>query len=91
MRSRLLMAILVLAATALTCCTPQSQATKLDDRTFRIEGPGVPGGVEAPNRRMAERVCPGGYRVLDSQRHKESGGEFADAAEIYTTWTIRCL
>jgi hypothetical protein len=92
MRSRLLMAILLLASTGLTCCgAMSSSATKLDDRTFRVEGPGVPGGAEGPNRRMAERVCPGGYRVLDSQRFKDSGGDFADAAEIHTTWTIRCL
>jgi hypothetical protein len=92
MRSRLLMAILLLASTGLTCCgAMSSSATKLDDRTFRIEGPGVPGGVEAPNRRMAERVCPGGYRVLDSQRFRESGGDFADTHDIHTNWTIRCL
>jgi hypothetical protein len=88
----LLMAILLLAPTGLTGCSAMSsQATKLDERTFRIEGPGVPGGAEAPNRRMAERVCPGGYRVLDSQRFKTSSGDFADSADIHTNWTIRCL
>jgi hypothetical protein len=92
MRSRLLMVILLLAPAGLTCCGAlQSQATKIDDRTFKIEGPGVPGGAEAPNRRLAERVCPGGYRVLDSQRFKISSGEFADSADIHTNWTIRCL
>jgi hypothetical protein len=92
MRSRPLMAILLLAPTGLTCCGAMtSSETKLDDRTFKIEGPGVPGGADAPNRRMAERVCPGGYRVLDSQRFKESSGDFADSADIHTNWTIRCL
>jgi hypothetical protein len=91
-RSRLLMAILLLAPTGLTCCgTMQSQATKIDDRTFKIEGPGVPGGAEAPNRRLAERICPGGYRVLDSQRFKDSGGDFGDSHDTHTNWTIRCL
>jgi hypothetical protein len=90
-RRRLLMAILLLAPTGLTCCTAQSSATKLDDRTFKIEGPGVPGGAEAPNRHLAERVCPGGYRVLDSQRFKTSSGDFGDVADIHTNWTIRCL
>ena len=92
MRRLLLMAILLLTPTGLTCCSPMSsQATKVDDRTFKIEGPGVPGGAEAPNRRLAERVCPGGYRVLDSQRFKTSSGDFADSADIHTNWTIRCL
>ena len=91
-RRRLLMAIFLLAPTGLACCAAQqSQATKIDDRTFKIEGPGVPGGAEAPNRRLAERVCPGGYRVLDTQRFKESGGDFADIHDIHTNWTIRCL
>ena len=91
MRRPLLMAILLLIPTGLACCTAQSQATKVDDRTFKIEGPGVPGGADAPNRRLAERVCPGGYRVLDSQRFKESGGDFGDVHDIHTNWTIRCL
>jgi len=91
MRRRLLMAILLLAPGGLTCCSAQSQATKVDDRTFKIEGPGVPGGAEAPNRRLAERVCPGGYRVLDSQRFKTGSGGFGDPADVHTNWTIRCL
>ena len=89
--SRLLfLATLLLAPTALVSCagTLQSSASKIDDRTFRIEGPGVPGGAEAPNRRMAERMCPGGYRVLDSTRHKEGGVDGSDAA-ISTDWVIR--
>ena len=92
MRRLLLMTILLLTPTGLTCCSPMSSsATKVDDRTFKIEGPGVPGGADAPNRRLAERVCPGGYRVLDSQRFKESGGDFGDVHDIHTNWTIRCL
>ena len=70
----------------LVACTAQSQATKIDDRTYRIEGPGVPGGAEAPNRRLAERVCPRGYRVLDSTRFKRDVGE-----GTFTNWVIRCL
>jgi hypothetical protein len=84
------LATLLLAPAGLACCTANSFATRIDDRTFRIEGPGVPGGAEAPNRRMAERVCPGGYRVLDSTRHKEGGVDGSNAA-ISTDWVIRCL
>jgi hypothetical protein len=85
-----LLATLLLAPNALVSCTANSFATRIDDRTFRIEGPGVPGGAEAPNRRMAERVCPGGYRVLDSTRHKEGMSDGGDSA-IFTNWVIRCL
>ena len=91
--SRLLrLATLLLVPSALISCagTFQSSATKIDDRTFRIEGPAVPGGVEAPNRRVAERVCPGGYRVLDSTKSKEGCTDGCIGA-ISTTWVIRCL
>ena len=83
---RLLFALLLLPVAGLISCTAQSQATKIDDRTFRIEGPGVPGGVVAPNRRLAERVCPRGYRVLDSTRFKRDPDE-----GTFTNWVIRCL
>ena len=85
-----LLATLLLASSALISCSSQSYATKIDDRTFRIEGPGVPGGAEAPNRRLAEKVCPGGYRVLDSTRSKE-GCSDGCVAGIATNWVIRCL
>ena len=82
---------LLLGFFALASCTAmQSSATKVDDRTYKIEGPGVPGGAEAPNRRTAERVCPGGYRVLDSTRTKEGCADGCNAA-ISTNWVIRCL
>ena len=88
----LLAATLVLAHVGIVSCAPQSSsAMKVDDRTFKIEGPGVPGGADAPNRRTAERVCPGGYRVLDRQRFKNSSGEFGGDSAVYTNWVIRCL
>ena len=90
MRRLLLATTLVVALGGLVSCTAQSQATKIDDRTYRIEGPGVPGGAEAPNRRLAERVCPRGYRVLDTTRNKQGCSDGCDA-EIYTNWVIRCL
>jgi len=79
-------AILLVPVGLASCAAPQSSATKVDDRTFKIEGPGVPGGAEAPNRRLAERLCPGGYRVIDSLRFKRDPGE-----GTFTNWTIRCL
>ena len=85
---RLLFATTLLSELAgLAACSPmQSSATKIDDRTFRIEGPGVPGGADAPNRRTAERVCPGGYRVVDSTRFKVDPD-----TGTFTNWVIRCL
>jgi len=92
MRRLLLAATLVLAQVGIVSCAPlSSSAMKLDDRTFKIEGPGVPGGANAPNRRTAERVCPGGYRVLDQQRFKESSSGLGSDSAVYTNWVIRCL
>ena len=86
MHRLVLAATLLLALAGLACCAAQSQATKIDNRTYKIEGPGVPGGAEAPNRRLAERVCPGGYRVLDSTRVKRDPDQ-----GTFTNWVIRCL
>jgi hypothetical protein len=75
----------VLAPVILNACS-HSYASRLDDRTFRIEGPEVPGGSDAPNKRLADQLCPHGYRVLDSTRAK------ADyQSQMQTNWTIRCL
>ena len=91
MRCLLFVATALLALAGLAACgAMQSSATKVDDRTYRIEGPGVPGGAEAPNRRTAERVCPNGYRVLDSTRSKEGCTDGCLGA-ISTNWVIRCL
>jgi hypothetical protein len=84
-------AILVLVSTGLISCTARSSATKVDDRTFKIEGPGVPGGANAPNRLMAERACPGGYRVLNRQNFKADSQGLGGDSSVYTNWVIRCL
>ena len=85
MRPFLLISMLALAA-----CT-ESSISRIDSRTFQIESPGIPGGSEAPNRRLAERVCPGGYRVVDETRHQGTPDRYRDAPGIFTNWTIRCL
>jgi hypothetical protein len=85
MRRVALTALLVLSSTALSACT-QSFASRIDERTFRIEGPEIPGGSDVPNQRTAAKLCPRGYRVLDESRHKtdyQSG--------LVTYWTVRCL
>lgn len=85
MRLPLLLSLLLLAA-----CT-ESTASRVDDRTFRIEDPGIPGGSESPNRRLASRLCPKGYRVLDSESHKGGPDRAIDDPNTTTVWTIRCI
>jgi hypothetical protein len=83
--------LLPLIALALAACT-ESEASRIGDRTYRIDSPSVAGGVEGPNRRLANQLCPGGYRVLTSESHK--GGPdraIADDFGITTIWTIKCI
>ena len=83
---RFVIALLLASAGLASCTTPQSSAIKIDDRTYKIEGPGIPGGAVAHNRRMASRICPGGYRVLESTNFKREVVE-----GTVTNWVIRCL
>ena len=80
----------MIALLALAACT-QSTASRIDDRTFRIEGPAIPGGSDAPNQRLAARLCPNGYRVLDSVERRNTPDNFQDEFGIFTIWTIRCV
>ncbi|MBV9862267.1 MAG: hypothetical protein JO267_08985 [Alphaproteobacteria bacterium] len=81
---------LVLSLLVLIGCT-ESEAMRVDERTFRIDGPGVPGGSEAPNRRLADRLCPKGYRVIDQQSNRGGRDRAIDDYDTTTSWTIRCL
>jgi len=89
---------LVLVLAALAGCSTAS-ASKIDERTFRIQGPEVPGGSNTPDARLAERICPHGYRVLSADSHVGGSGSQADRGAnadpesngIETNWTIRCL
>ena len=85
MRTPAISALLLLAA-----CT-EASVSRVDSRTFVIESGGIPGGSEAPNRRLAERVCPGGYRVVDQAVHRNTPDRAADEPGVFTNWTIRCL
>lgn len=82
--------LLLTALVALGACT-ESSISKIDNRTYLIESAGIPGGSEAPNRRLAERVCPGGYRVMDKTVHQGTPDRARDEPGIFTNWTIRCL
>jgi hypothetical protein len=83
--------LLPLVAIVLAACT-ESEASRIGDRTYRIDSPSVVGGVEGPNRRLAAQLCPGGYRVLTSESHK-GGPDRAIYDDFGTTtiWTIKCI
>jgi hypothetical protein len=80
----------MIALLALAACT-EASSSRIDDRTFRVEGPGIPGGSDAPNRRLAARLCPNGYRVLDSIDRRNTPDNYRDESGVFTVWTIRCI
>jgi hypothetical protein len=85
--------LLPLIAVALVGCTSnQSDFTRIGDRLYRIESPAIAGGAAAPNRRLAQQLCPGGYRVLNEDAHK-GGADRADWYEQGTTtvWVVKCI
>lgn len=82
---------LPLALLLLLAACSQANLSRIDERTFRIEGPPIPGGAEAPNRRLAERACPKGFRLLSSESHKGGPDRAIDDYDTTTAWTIRCL
>lgn len=81
---------LPLLALALAACS-ESQASRVGDGIYRIDGPGIPGGSEGPNRRTAEQICPRGYRVLNTESHKGGPDRATDDNSTTTIWTIKCL
>lgn len=89
-----LAALIVVCAAALcvlSACGSDSAAIQLADRIYRIEGPGLPSASDAPNRRLADRVCPQGYRVLDRMVRRNSPDGIREEVGMFTNWTIRCI
>lgn len=82
--------VLILLSLLLAACT-EASASRVDERTYRIEGPAMGIISDAPNRRLANRVCPKGYRVLDAQSHKGGPDRATDNQDTMTIWTIRCI
>ena len=88
---------LVLLAVLAGCS--QATASKVDTRTFSINGPVVAGGSEAPDRRLAEKICPKGYRVIGSTSLAGGSASLSDRGAhadmenpgVSTNWVIRCL
>jgi hypothetical protein len=86
MRAHSLLCLVLLAG----CITPS--VSRIDSRTFVIDNGGVAGGSSAPNRRMAEQVCPNGYRVLDETVHRNGPDLYrTERGFTWNYWTIRCL
>lgn len=81
---------LVLAAFGLAACT-EATASRVDDRTFNIEGPAMGIASDAPNQRLANRLCPKGYRVLESRTQAGGPHRATDTTDRMTIWTIRCI
>jgi hypothetical protein len=77
-------------ALAMAGCT-EAQVTALGNRTFHIEGPGIPGGSAVPNQRMAAQACPDGYRVLDQTVRNNTPDGYSEEPGVFTNWTIRCI
>lgn len=81
---------ILLVALLLAACT-EATASRVDERTFRIQGPEMGVASDAPNQRLANRLCPKGYRVLDSRSNKGGPDRATDSTDVTTTWTIRCI
>jgi hypothetical protein len=83
--------LLCLAAVfAIAGCT-EATVTPLGNRTFHIQGPGIPGGSIVPNQRVAARVCPDGYRVLHENVRNNTPDGYSYKPGVFTNWTIRCI
>jgi hypothetical protein len=83
--------LLLVTTLALAACV-QPSVSKLDYRTYEINSGGIPGGSDAPNRRIAEQICPSGYRVMDETVHRNTPDRAEEEiGSVFTTWTIRCL
>jgi hypothetical protein len=87
---RPLLAVLLLLTPLLAACT-EATASRVDERTFRVEGPPMALNSDAPNKRLASRICPKGYRVLNSETHKGGPDRATDEDMPMTIWTIRCI
>ena len=83
-------ATILFLALLLAACT-EATASRVDERTFKIEGPGLGIASDAPNRRLAARLCPKGYRVLDEESRKGGPDRATSDTDAMTIWTIRCL
>ena len=84
---------------AMLAACSQATASKIDARTFSINGPVVAGGSDGPDQRLADKICPKGYRIVDHNRFVGGATSLSDRGAhadtenqgASTNWTIRCL
>lgn len=81
----------LLAVMLAACSGNQSEASRIGERTYRIISPEIPGGAEAPNRRLANQLCPGGFLKLNEDAHKGGPDRATDSTDVTTIWTIKCI
>jgi hypothetical protein len=84
-------ALVMVFVMLLVAACSQATASRVDERTFRIDGPEMGFVSDAPNQRLANRLCPKGYRVLDSRTHAGGPDRATDSTDRMTIWTIRCI
>jgi hypothetical protein len=84
-------ALLLLAGLLAGCTANQSEASRIGDRMYRIFSPEIAGGAEGPNRRLAQQLCPNGYRKLNEEAHKGGPDRATDESGITTIWIIKCI
>jgi hypothetical protein len=84
-------ALVMVFVMLLVAACSQATASRVDERTFRIDGPAMGIVSDAPNQRLANRLCPKGYRVLDSRTHAGGPDRATDSTDRMTVWTIRCI
>jgi hypothetical protein len=93
LRMRPVFVVVMLFTPLLAACT-ESTANRVDERTFKIESPPMAGNSESANRRLANRICPKGYRVIDSVTQRGGADRAAGLSgdnDPMTVWQIRCL
>jgi len=84
---------------AMLAACSQATASKIDARTFSINGPVVAGGSDGPDQRLADKICPKGYRIVDHNSFVGGATSLSDRGAhadtenqgVSTNWTIRCL
>jgi hypothetical protein len=81
----------VAAAMLAGCAQSQSDFTRIGERTFRIESPPIPGGATGPNQRLAQQLCPSGFRLMDSVSHKGGADRAIQEDNTTTIWVVRCI
>ena len=70
------------------CAEPT--ASRIDDRTFLIDGPGRPSEFGAATQRIAERLCPRGYSILKRFGRSDAPDCISDELPMRGNWTVRC-